>query len=81
MERGGDPAEIIARLDLAKAADSGALEPVIEKIVGANPDKVKSYREGKKNLLGFFVGQVMRETQNSADPALTRALLEKKLEA
>jgi aspartyl-tRNA(Asn)/glutamyl-tRNA(Gln) amidotransferase subunit B len=52
----------------------------IEKILAANPEQAQKYQEGKKTLLGFFVGAVMKETDGSADPAMTRELLIQKLE-
>ncbi|HZU20533.1 MAG TPA: Asp-tRNA(Asn)/Glu-tRNA(Gln) amidotransferase subunit GatB [Gaiellaceae bacterium] len=60
-------------------ADTAALDPVIEGVLAANPSQVEQYRGGKHGLLGFFVGQVMKETQGSADPRVVnervRALL------
>ena len=48
-------------------ADTAELDPVIEGIIEANPGQVEAYRGGKEGLLGFFVGQVMKETQGKAD--------------
>ena len=53
----------------ASISDSSELEPVVERILAANPDKVEQYRAGKEGLLGFFVGQVMRETRRQGEPA------------
>jgi glutaminyl-tRNA synthetase len=78
---GGEPAEWMMKLGLQKVAAQGALLASIEKIIAANPEQAKKYQEGKKNLLGFFVGAVMKETNGSADPAVTRDLLTQKLEA
>jgi aspartyl-tRNA(Asn)/glutamyl-tRNA(Gln) amidotransferase subunit B len=60
-------------------ADTGALEPIVEKILAANPGQVEAYRGGKEGLLGFFVGQVMKETQGKADPRVVNELLREKL--
>ncbi|MBW8742675.1 MAG: hypothetical protein JF623_08625 [Acidobacteria bacterium] len=57
------------------------LAPLVEKILAANPSQVASYRGGKEGLLGFFVGQVMRETQGKADPKLVNELIREKLSA
>ncbi len=48
-------------------------------MLAANPSEVESYRGGKQGLLGFFVGQVMRETQGKADPKVVNELLREKL--
>ena len=81
VQEGGEPAEWMVKLGLQKVADQGALLLAIEKILAANPEQAKKYQEGKKTLLGFFVGAVMKETNGSADPAMTRELLLQKLEA
>jgi aspartyl-tRNA(Asn)/glutamyl-tRNA(Gln) amidotransferase subunit B len=60
-------------------ADTGELEPIVEKILAANPGQVEAYRGGKEGLLGFFVGQVMKETQGKADPRVVNELLREKL--
>ncbi len=73
---GGDPDAIIARDGLAPVADADALEPVVREVLDAWPDKVAAYREGSTNLMGLFMGQVMKRTGGRADPALTRRLLE-----
>jgi aspartyl-tRNA(Asn)/glutamyl-tRNA(Gln) amidotransferase subunit B len=60
-------------------ADTGELEPIVERILAANPGQVEAYRGGKEGLLGFFVGQVMKETQGKADPRVVNELLREKL--
>jgi aspartyl-tRNA(Asn)/glutamyl-tRNA(Gln) amidotransferase subunit B len=57
------------------------LEPLVDGILSANPGQVEAYRGGKEGLLGFFVGQVMKETQGKADPKVVNALLREKLRA
>jgi aspartyl-tRNA(Asn)/glutamyl-tRNA(Gln) amidotransferase subunit B len=68
---------------LAQAAvgDEDALVPVIEAILAANPDQVATYRGGKEGVLGFFVGQVMKETGGKADPKVVNRLLRDRLAA
>jgi len=57
------------------------LEPLVDRILVANPGQVEAYRGGKQGLLGFFVGQVMKETQGKADPKIVNELLREKLNA
>jgi len=61
--------------------ETGDLEPVVDRILAANPGQVESYRSGKEGLLGFFVGQVMKETEGRANPQVVNELLRKKLKA
>ncbi len=60
-------------------SDESALEPVIDAVLAANPEQVATYRGGKEGVLGFLVGQVMRETQGKADPKVVNRLLREKL--
>jgi aspartyl-tRNA(Asn)/glutamyl-tRNA(Gln) amidotransferase subunit B len=60
-------------------SDEDALAPVIDAVIAANPEQVATYRGGKEGVLGFFVGQVMRETQGKADPKVVNQLLREKL--
>jgi aspartyl-tRNA(Asn)/glutamyl-tRNA(Gln) amidotransferase subunit B len=62
-------------------ADTGELAPLVERILAANPSEVEAFRGGKQGLLGFFVGQVMRETQGKADPKVVNELVREKLTA
>jgi aspartyl-tRNA(Asn)/glutamyl-tRNA(Gln) amidotransferase subunit B len=60
-------------------ADTSELEPLVDRILADNPDQVASYQGGKQGLLGYFVGQVMKETQGKADPKVVNRLLRGKL--
>jgi aspartyl-tRNA(Asn)/glutamyl-tRNA(Gln) amidotransferase subunit B len=62
-------------------ADVSELEPLVESILASNEEQVAAYRGGKEGLLGFFVGQVMKETQGKADPKVVNDLLREKLRA
>jgi len=74
-----DAAAIVKERGLGRIADSGALEAVVAEIVTGNPSQVASYRSGKTQTFGWFVGQVMKKTGGRADPAAVRAALEKAL--
>ncbi len=62
-------------------SDTAELEPVVARILEANPGQVEAYRGGKEGLLGFFVGQVMKETDGKANPRVVSDLLREKLSA
>src|SRR5579862_3895574 len=63
-----------------QSTDTSALEAIIDQIVAANPKQLEQYRAGKKTLLGFFVGQVMKASKGQASPQLVNELLAKKLD-
>jgi aspartyl-tRNA(Asn)/glutamyl-tRNA(Gln) amidotransferase subunit B len=60
-------------------SDVSELEPIVDRILEANPGEVEAFRGGKEGLLGFFVGQVMRETGGKADPRVVNELVRSKL--
>ena len=62
-------------------SDAAALEPIVDAILAANPAQVEQYRGGKDGLLGFFVGQVMKETKGQADARAVNELVRARLEA
>jgi aspartyl-tRNA(Asn)/glutamyl-tRNA(Gln) amidotransferase subunit B len=80
LARSGDP-DFAAERYLAEAvvADADALGPLVDRILAANPGQVEQYRGGKEGLLGFFVGQVMKETRGKANPKVVNELVREKL--
>jgi len=79
QQSGKSPAEIVEAEGLAQVSDTGAIREIAEKIIAANPDSVEKYRGGKDSLIGWFVGQVMRESRGKADPNAAREVLEELL--
>jgi len=63
-----------------QSTDTSALEKIIDELIAANPKQVEQYRAGKKTVLGFFVGQVMKASKGQASPQIVNQLLAKKLE-
>jgi len=62
-----------------QSTDTSALEKIIDEILAANPKQLEQYRAGKKTMLGFFVGQVMKASKGQASPQIVNELLTKKL--
>lgn len=75
-----DPDDYIEAQGLVQVTDTGSLEPVIDRIIEANPNQVEQYRAGKTKVLGFFVGQVMKETGGKANPKQVNDLILAKLD-
>jgi len=78
-ETGDDPQAIIAQEDLKQISDESQLAGIVDRILESNPDKVEAYQAGKAGLLGFFMGQVMKETRGQANPEMVSQMLEGKL--
>jgi aspartyl-tRNA(Asn)/glutamyl-tRNA(Gln) amidotransferase subunit B len=76
---GAAPAEVVKAKGLAQVSDAGALEAAVDAVLARNPGEVEKYRGGKKNLMGFFVGQVMKDTKGKGNPAVVNTLLKQKL--
>ena len=74
-ENGSDVDKIIETKGLGQIQDESILEEIAKKIIDANPDQVAAYKNGKDKLFGFFVGQVMKETQGKANPKSVNDIL------
>ena len=67
------------RLGLKQVSDEGALTALVQGVLDANPKSVQDYRGGKKNALGFLVGQCMKASKGQANPQVINQLLAKML--
>ena len=76
---GTNPDEVVRARGLSQVSDESAIEAVVDRVLEANAAEVERYRGGRKNLLGFFVGQVMREMKGKGNPGVVNALLKRKL--
>jgi len=76
---GAAPAEVVRERGLAQVSDSGAIEAAVDAVLARSPGEVERYRAGNKKLMGFFVGQVMKEMKGKGNPALVNALLQQRL--
>ncbi|MGH1378421.1 MAG: Asp-tRNA(Asn)/Glu-tRNA(Gln) amidotransferase subunit GatB [Alphaproteobacteria bacterium] len=70
---------IVDEKGLKQVTDTGAIEAIVDEVIGENPDNVDAYKGGKDKLFGFFVGQVMKKSQGKANPAVVNKLLKEKL--
>jgi aspartyl-tRNA(Asn)/glutamyl-tRNA(Gln) amidotransferase subunit B len=73
------PIDVEDYLSRTALGDESELTPVIDAVIASHPEQVETYRGGKEGVLGFLVGQVMRETQGKADPKVVNQLLQEKL--
>jgi aspartyl-tRNA(Asn)/glutamyl-tRNA(Gln) amidotransferase subunit B len=73
------PADVIAELGIEQVTDPGAIEEIVRLVVERNPKQAEQLRSGKVGLVGFFVGQVMKETKGSANPQIVNDALKKVL--
>lgn len=75
------PLEIAEALNLLQSSDSNVIEGFIAEVIRRNPNEVERYKNGEKQLIGFFMGQLMKVSGGKADPKASNALLRQKLEA
>jgi aspartyl-tRNA(Asn)/glutamyl-tRNA(Gln) amidotransferase subunit B len=69
------PSDVVKESGLSQMSDLGELEAICKRLIEANPKQAAGYRGGKTALLGYFVGQVMKETRGSANPAMVNDIL------
>ena len=75
-----EPKKLAANLNLMTSNNADELEIWIKTVIEQNPEKVKDYKKGKKGLIGFFMGEIMKLSKGKADAKLTQTILQKKLE-
>ena len=80
VETGKSPKAIIDEQGLAQVTDSGAIEEEVRRVIEANPSQVEQYKSGKANLIGYFVGQVMKATKGAAKPKAVNETLRRLLD-
>jgi aspartyl-tRNA(Asn)/glutamyl-tRNA(Gln) amidotransferase subunit B len=74
------PGKIVEARGMRVVSDEGALRALCERVIAANVKQAGEYRSGKKGLLGYFVGQAMKETKGSANPKVVSDLMQKLLD-
>lgn len=80
MVESGRPArDIVSKRGLEQVSDTDALLPLVDALIARNLEKAEAYRGGKTGLLGFFVGQLMKETKGQANPQVAQELIRQKL--
>jgi aspartyl-tRNA(Asn)/glutamyl-tRNA(Gln) amidotransferase subunit B len=79
VESGEEPARVVERLGLRQIHDENLLAAIVDRVLAAFPDEVAKYRGGKTNIMGHFVGQIMKETRGQANPAEVNRLLRERL--
>lgn len=75
LKDGTKASVIVEKKGLSQISDEGAIKELVQKVVNAHPNEVEAYKNGKTNLLGFFVGQIMKETKGRANPKTVNQLL------
>jgi aspartyl-tRNA(Asn)/glutamyl-tRNA(Gln) amidotransferase subunit B len=79
VSTGKDPEAIIKEKGLVQISDTGALEAAAQEIISANPKEVADYKAGKTKVMGFFVGQLMKQTKGQANPQLANEIFQRLL--
>ena len=77
---GLNPSYIVEQKNLGQITETAHLDRIVSEVLGQYPDEVCKYRNGRKKLLAFFIGQVMQQTGGRADPALVNQILRSNLD-
>jgi aspartyl-tRNA(Asn)/glutamyl-tRNA(Gln) amidotransferase subunit B len=78
---GESPRAIVERDGLSQVSDTGAIDEAIREVIAASAEQVATYKKGRTNTLGWFVGQVMKKTGGRANPRIVNDLVKAALEA
>jgi Asp-tRNA(Asn)/Glu-tRNA(Gln) amidotransferase B subunit len=79
MKQQISPAKLVADRGLVQVTDTSSIVPAVDSVLAKNPDAIAAYKSGKTNVVGFLVGQVMKETGGKASPKLVNQLLVERL--
>ena len=79
MESAKLPSEIIKDEGMETVSDTGAIEAIVDQVIAANPKAVADYKGGKTNVVGWLMGQVMKESHGKANPGVATKLVQEKL--
>ena len=80
LESNSSARALAEELNLLQVSDSDFIDPIIDSVISENPDEVQRYKEGKKALIGFFIGQVMKQSKGKANPKQVRERITQKLD-
>jgi aspartyl-tRNA(Asn)/glutamyl-tRNA(Gln) amidotransferase subunit B len=76
---GKTAAAVVEERSMVQVSDAGAIDPLIDEVIAANPQQLEQYRAGKETLFGFFVGQVLKASKGKANPKVVNERLREKL--
>ena len=80
IQSGKMPSEIVNEKGLVQVSDNNIIDEIAKKVIENNPENVEKYKNGRNNLLGFFVGQVMKESKGMANPQMVSDIVKNYLE-
>ena len=80
LEQDSSAQQLAEKLNLLQVSDSNYMDDLVKQVIEANPDEATRYKEGKKQLMGFFVGQVMKASKGKANPKMANELVRKYLD-
>ncbi len=81
LSSGKTPSQIVEEKGLKQITDTGEIEKVIYEVIKENPKPVSQYLNGKKQVMGFLIGQIMKKTRGKANPKIASKILIEKLNA
>ncbi|XJS10106.1 Asp-tRNA(Asn)/Glu-tRNA(Gln) amidotransferase subunit GatB [Aerococcaceae bacterium WGS1372] len=75
VTKGGDARKVVEEQGMIQISDPAKLQPMIDEVIAASPESVEDYKNGKDRALGFFVGQIMKQTRGQANPQVVNKLI------
>jgi len=78
---GDDPRQIVEAKGLVQISDPAVILPIIDEVIAKNPENLEKFKAGNTKLLGFFVGQVLKETKGKGNPKVVNKLVAERLQS
>ena len=79
FEDGADAKTYVEEQGLLQVSDEGAIEKIVDEVIGENPSSVEDFKNGKTRVVGFLVGQVMKKSKGKANPQIVNKMVVEKL--
>ena len=80
LEKGSSPKEVVEQQGISVISDENTIRDMVKKVLAENEEQVQRYKSGKPQLLGFFIGQVMKETKGRAQPETVNKIVKEELD-
>ena len=80
FETDKSPETLVEEMGLLQISDNSFLEGIVDEVMAENPDTPAQYKNGKTNVLGFLVGQVMKKSKGKANPQMVNPMIKERLE-
>jgi len=80
LANGGEPQQIVEKKGWIQISDESEIDRIVEQVITQNPDQIEAYKSGKTKVIGWLVGQIMKESKGKANPQIVNKKLMERLD-